>query len=238
MHRILKRQGWEIGPDHTGRLMRSLELRGVQRSKRVFSTKSDPAGARPTDLVQWYFRADAPRRLRVVNVTFGRIWQGFAWVAFVTDVFSRRIVGWNVASTLRADILPLQALDKAAFDAGENLTGFTHHTDHGSNYMAMIHTDRITELGMIPSPGTVGDSYDNAMAEAVNALYKTVLIRARGPWSTVEQVELATLGWVWWWWNNQCLHFRARLPRPKEAEREYYADPESLLRATVSQKKT
>jgi len=113
--------------------MRSLGLRGVKRSKRVFTTKSDPAGRRPTDLVQRHFRADAPRRLWVVDVTYVRTWQGFAYVAFVTDVFSRRIVGWNVAATLKADILPLQALDMAAFEAGGGLTGLTHHSDDGSN---------------------------------------------------------------------------------------------------------
>ncbi|WP_409157681.1 IS3 family transposase [Lacisediminihabitans sp. H27-G8] len=160
MHRLLGRQGWSIGRDQTGRLMRSLGLRGVKRSKRVFTTKSDPAGKRPIDLVQRRFRADAPRRLWVVDVTYVRTWQGFAYVAFVTDVFSRRIVGWNVAATLKADILPLQALDMAAFDAGGDLTGLTHHSDHGSNYMALVYTDRIMELGAIPSTGTVGDSYD------------------------------------------------------------------------------
>ena len=197
MHRLLKRQGWTIGRDQTGRLMRSQGLRGVKRSKRVFTTKSDPAGKRPTDLVQRRFRADAPRRLWVVDVTYVRTWQGFAYVAFVTDVFSRRIVGWNVAATLKADILPLQALDMAAFDAGGDLTGLTHHSDHGSNSSALVYTDRIMELGAIPPTGTVGDSYDNAMAEALNALYKAELIRARGPWRRVEQVELATLEWVW-----------------------------------------
>ncbi|TQO19834.1 transposase InsO family protein [Rhodoglobus vestalii] len=237
MHRLLKRQGWEIGRDQTGRLMRAQGLRGVKRSKRVFTTKSDPAGRRPTDLVQRRFRADAPRKLWVVDVTYVRTWQGFAYVAFVTDVFSRRIVGWNVAATLKADILPLQALNMAAFDAGGDLTGLTHHSDHGSNYMALVYTDRIAELGAVPSTGTIGDSYDNAMAEAINALYKTELIRARGPWRTVEQVELATLEWVWWW-NNQRLHSELEYRTPTEAENEYYADAESLLKATASQEKT
>ena len=150
--------------------MRSLGLRGVNRGRRVFTTKSDPAGRRPTDLVQRRFFADAPLRRWVVDVTYVRAWQGFAYVAFVTDVFSRRIVGWNVASTLKVDILPLQAPDMAAFDAGGNLTGVTHHSDHGSNYMALVYIDRIAELGAIPSTGTVSDSYDNATAEAIYAL--------------------------------------------------------------------
>jgi putative transposase len=234
MHRLLKRQGWEIGRDQTGRIMRSLGLRGVKRSKRVFTTKSDPAGKRPTDLVQRRFRADAPRRLWVVDGTYVRTWQGFAYV--VTDVFSSRIVGWNVAATSKADILPLQALDMAAFGAGGDLTGLTHHSDHGSNYMAMVYTDRIVELGAVPSTGTVGDSYDNAMAEALNTLYKSELIRARGPWRTVEQVELATPEYVWWW-NNQRLHSELDYRTPIEAEEEYYADPESLLETTASHDK-
>ena len=112
---------------------------------------------------------------------------GFADVAFVTDVYSRRIVGWNLASTLRSDVLPLQALDMAAWAAGGRLDGLIHHADHGSNYLALVYTDRIVELGAKPSTGTVGDSFDNALAEAVNGLYKTELIRQRGPWRTVEQ---------------------------------------------------
>ena len=220
-----------------GRLIRSFGLRGVKRGKRVFTTKSDPAGARPTDLVKRHFRADAPRKLWVVDVTYVRTRQDFAYVAFVTDVFSRRIVGWNVASTLKTDILPLQALDMATFDAGGDLTGLTHHSDHGSSYMAMVYTDRIAELGAIPSTGTVGDSYDNTMAEAINVLYKTELIRARGPWRTVEKVELATLEWVWWW-NTQRLHSELDYRTPTEVEQVHHANPESLLEATASQENT
>ena len=159
-------------------------------------------------------------------MTYVRTWQGFAYVAFVTDVFARKIVGFNVASTLRADILSLQALDMAAFTAGGGLTGPTHHSDHGSNYMSLVYTDRIIELGATPSTGTVGDSYDNALAEAVNALYKTELIRQRGPWRAVEQVELATLEWVWWW-NNQRLHGKLDMRTSAEVEAAYYAALES-----------
>ena len=167
MHALMRRQGWALGRDQTGRIMRSLGIRGVKRSKQLFTTKADPAGMKPLDLVNRRFTA--------------------------TDVFARKIVGFNVAATLRADILPLQALDMAAFTAGGDLTGLTHHSDHGSTYMSRVYTGRIIELGATPSTGTVGDSYDNALAEAINALYKTELIRQRGPWRTVEQVELATL---------------------------------------------
>jgi putative transposase len=187
MHALMRRQGWAIGRDQTGRIMRQVGVRGVKRSKRVFTTKSDPAAERPKDLVKREFTAAGPRLLWVADITYVATWQGFAYVAFVTDVFSRRIVGFNVAATLRAEILPLQALDMAAWDARDNLAGLTHHSDHGSNYMSLVYTDRIVELGATPSTGTVGDSYDNALAEAVNGLYKTELIRQRGPWRTVEQ---------------------------------------------------
>jgi len=160
MHRAMLRAGWVIGRDQTGRIMRSRGLAGVHQSKKVFTTHADPAGARPTDLVERRFVADGPRQLWVADITYVRTWSGFAYVAFVTDVFSRRIVGFHVASTLKADILPLQALDMAAFAAGGDLTGLTHHSDHGSNYMAMVYTDRILELGATPSTGTIGDSYD------------------------------------------------------------------------------
>ncbi|WP_294180652.1 IS3 family transposase [uncultured Schumannella sp.] len=160
MHALLRRQGWAIGRDRTGRLMRLGGVRGVKRSKKVFTTKSDPANEKPRDLVQRRFTADAPRRLWVADVTYVATWSGFAHVAFVTDVVSRRIVGWNVASTLKADILPLQALNMAAWAAGGNLDGLVHHADHGSNYFAVVYTDRIEELGATPSTGTVGDSFD------------------------------------------------------------------------------
>jgi putative transposase len=141
-------------------------------------------------------------------------------------VYSRRITGWNVAATLRADILPLQALDMAAWAAGGDLAGLIHHADHGSNYLSLTYTSRIAELGAEPSTGSVGDSYDNALAEAVNGPCKTELIRRRGPWRTIEQVELATLEWVWWW-NNRRLHGELGMRTPAETENAYYADPGS-----------
>ncbi|WP_448004486.1 IS3 family transposase [Agromyces bauzanensis] len=234
MHALLRRQGWNVGRDQTERLMRLAGVRGVRRSKKAFTTKPDPAQAKPKDLVQRRFTAPGPRQLWVADVTYVATWSGFAYVAFVTDVYSRRIVGWNVAATLKADILPLQALNMAAWAAGGKLDGLIHHADHGSNYLAVVYTDRIVELGAEPSTGTVGDSYDNALAEAVNGLYKTELIRRRGPWRTVEQVELATLEYVWWW-NNQRLHGELDLRTPIEVEQAYYADQESALTATAGQ---
>lgn len=226
MHALMRRHGWDIGRDQTERLMRLAGVRGVRKSKRVFTTRSDKTMALPADLVNRRFTAPAPRRLWVCDVTYVATWSGFAYVAFVTDVYSRRIVGWNVAATLKAEILPMRALDMAAWGAGGNLTGLIHHADHGSNYTAMVYTDRIVELGAVPSTGTVGDSYDNAMAEAVNNLYKTELIRQRGPWRTVEQVELATLEWVWWW-NSSQLHGELDMRTPIEVEQAHYADLES-----------
>jgi len=234
MHALMRRQGWDVGRDQTERLMRAAGVRGVKRSKKVFTTKRDPSAPLPADLVQRHFAADAPRRLWVADITYVATWSGFAYVAFVTDVYSRRIVGWNVASTLRADILPLQALNMAAWSADGDLDQLIHHADHGSNYLAMVYTDRIAELGATPSTGTVGDSYDTAMAEAVNGLFKTELIRQRGPWRTVEQVELATLEYVWWW-NNARLHGELAMLAPIEAEIEYYAAQESTLPAPAGQ---
>ncbi|WP_374196213.1 IS3 family transposase [Agromyces sp. ISL-38] len=234
MHALLRRQGWAVGRDQAERLMRLAGVRGVRRSKKVFTTKSDPAAEKPKDLVQRRFTAPAPRRLWVADVTYVATWSGFAYVAFVTDVYSRRIVGWNVAATLKADVLPLQALDMAAWAAGGRLDGLVHHADHGSNYLAVVYTDRIVELGAEPSTGTVGDSFDNALAEAVNGLYKTELIRRRGPWRTVDQVELATLEYVWWW-NNQRLHGELDLRTPVEVEQAYYAETDSSLTATAGQ---
>jgi putative transposase len=235
MHALIKREGWEIGRDQTARIMRKHGLRGVKRSKKVFTTKPDRAGSRPLDLVKRDFKPAAPKRLWVADITYVRTWQGFAYVAFVTDAYSRRIVGWNVAQTLKADILSLQALEMAAFEAGD-LTGLTHHSDHGSSYMSLIYTDRVLELGAAPSTGTVGDSYDNALVEAVNGLYKTELIRQQGPWRTVEQLELATLNWVWWW-NNQRLHGELGMVTPAEAETRYYSDDQSPQMNVPSQLK-
>lgn len=234
MHALMRRQGWQIGRDQIARLMKLAGVEGVRRSKRTFTTKSDPAAVKPGDLVNRQFTALAPRRLWVADITYVATWSGFAYVAFVTDVFSRRIVGWRVASTLKADVLPLQALDMAAWDAGGDLAGLVHYADHGSNCLAVVYTDRILELGATPSTGSVGDSYDNALAEAVNGLFKTELIRRRGPWRTVEQVELATLEWVWWW-NNARLHGELDYRTPIEIEQAYYADRESALPATAGQ---
>ncbi len=234
MHALLRRQGWRVGRDQTARLMRLAGVRGVARSRKVFTTRADPTIPQPVDLVKRDFTAPAPRRLWVADITYVATWAGFAYVAFVVDVFSRRIVGWNVASTLKADVLPLQALNMAAFQAAGPLDGLVHHADHGSNYLSVVYTNRIAELGAKPSTGTIGDSYDNALAEAVNGLYKTELIRRQGPWRTVEQVELATLEYVWWW-NSARLHSELDYRTPTEVEADYYADLGSAQPAPAGQ---
>lgn len=214
--------------------MRLAGVRGVKRSKKVFTTKPDPVNAKPKDLVQRRFTADAPRLLWAAEVTYVATWSGFAYLGSVTEVFSRRIIGWNLASTLKAHILPLQALNMAPWATDGNLDGLVHHADHGSNYLAIVYTDRIKELGARPSTGTVGDSFDNVMAQAVNGLYKTELIRRRDPWPTVEQVELATLEYMWWW-NNQPPHGELDMHTPAKVEANYYAGLDTPLEATVSQ---
>ena len=227
MHAKLLREGWEIGRDQTARLMRLAGFFNETATTEIYTTKSDPKDQLPGDRVERQFTAFGPKQLLVCDITYVATWSGFAYVSFVTDVFSRRIVGWNVASTLKADVLPLQALELAAWQLGGDLEGAIHHSDHGSNYMATVYTSRVEELGAIPSTGTVGDSYDNAMAEAVNGLYKAELIRMQGPWRTVEEVELATLEYVWWW-NHERLHGELGMRTPLEVEQAYYAETESL----------
>ncbi len=168
-HALMRRQGWQVGRDQVGRIMRGLGLQGVNRSKRVYTTRPDPKASLPADLVQRRFSADAPRRLWVADIIYVRTWQGSAYVAFVTDVHSRRIVGWNVAAALKADVLPLQALDMAAFQADGTLSELVYHADHGSNYLSLVYTNRIAELGARASTGTAGDSYDNALARRSTA---------------------------------------------------------------------
>lgn len=206
----------------------------MRRPKRVLTTKSDPAASSPADLAHRRFTADAPRRLWVADITYLATWSGLADLAFVTDVSTRRIVGWNLASTPKADILPLQASNMAAWPADGDLDQLAHHGDHGSNHLAVVYTDRIAEPGAKPSTGAVGDSLDNAMAQAVNGLYKTELIRQQGPRRTVEQVELATLEHLWWW-NNARLHREPDMRTPIEVETAHYADTESAHPAIPGQ---
>lgn len=217
MHAAMKRRGWHLGREQTRRLMHKTGLRGVQRGKPIFTTVTDPADARPADLVNRQFIAAAPNRLWVADITYVRTWQGFCYTAFVTDVCTRKIVGWAVSTTMRTEDLPLRAFNHAVWQSNSDLSELIHHSDRGSQYLSLAYTDRLIELGIAPSVGSRGDSYDNALAEAVNAAYKTELINRGKPWRGVDDVELATAQWVAWY-NQERLHEALGYVPPAEYE--------------------
>jgi putative transposase len=217
MHAAMTRRGWTVGREQTRRLMHQAGLRGVQRGTPIFTTITHPATARPADLVQRRFTAPAPNRLWVADITYVRTWAGFCYTAFVTDVCTRRIVGWAVANSMRTEDLPLQALNHAVWQANTDLSELVHHSDRGSQYLSLAYTDRIAEFGIAPSVGWRGDSYDNALAEAVNAAYKSELIHRGKPWPSVAEVELATASWVAWY-NQNRLHEALGYRSPAEYE--------------------
>ncbi len=203
--RQLLREGIRVGRDRVARLMRELGIAGVVRGKLKRTTVPAAVAERPGDLVERRFRAVAPNRLWVADLTYVRTWSGFCYVAFIIDVFSRRIVGWRVSTSLRTD-LALDALEMAIWARRtEDLDGLVHHSDRGVQYLAIRYTERLAEAGAVGSVGSKGDSFDNALAETVNGLYKAELIWQRGPWRTADDVELATLAWVDWW-NHRRLH--------------------------------
>jgi len=218
----LTRQQQAVARCTVARLMRHLGLAGVVRGRKFkVTTIPDTLAARPLDLVTRQFRAERPNQLWVADLTYVATWRGFAYVAFVIDVFSRRIVGWRVSTSLRSD-LALDALEQALYDrprmGGEPLV---HHSDRGVQYVSIRYTERLAEAGIEPSVGTTGDSYDNALAETVIGLYKTEEIRRRGPWKTIEDVEFATLEWVAWYNSRRLLEPLGYVP-PDEFERAYY----------------
>jgi len=219
--RQLNREGFEVGRDRVRRLMRKLQLVGVRRGTVKRTTLPGEVTERPQDLVERSFVASAPNRLWVADLTYVSAWPGFVYVAFVVDAFSRRIVGWRVSSSLRAE-LALDALEMAIWSRrSADLGGLVHHSDRGVQYLAIRYTERLAEEGAVRSVGSRGDSYDNALAETVVGLYKTELIRRRGPWRSLEQVELATAEWVDWW-NQRRLHSAAGDAPPAEYEELYY----------------
>jgi transposase InsO family protein len=177
------------------RLMRAMGLRGVVRGGETRTTVSNPATPCPADKVNRQFRASAPNVLWLSDVTYVATWQGFVYVAFVIDAFARRIVGWRVSRTAHAGFV-LDALEQAIHDQRPATGGLTHHSDRGSQYVSIRDTERLLDAGIEPSVGSVGDSYDNALAETVIGLFKTEVIRPRGPWRSLEAVEYATLEWV------------------------------------------
>jgi putative transposase len=219
--RQLGREGIAVARCTVERLMRGMELRGVVRGRETRTTVPDPATPCPADLVNRQFRAVAPNVLWLSDFTYVATWQGFVYVAFIIDAFARRIVGWRVSRTAHASFV-LDALEQALHDRRPAKGGLTHHSDRGRQYVCIRYTERLLEAGIEPSVGSVGDSYDNALAESVIGLFKTEVIRRRGPWRSHEAVEFATLEWVDWFNNRRLLEPIGNVP-PAEAEARYYA---------------
>ena len=205
--------------------MRRLGLQGVVRGRSCRTTVSDDTADRPADLVNRQFKATRPNQLWVADITYVATWAGFVYVAFVVDVYSRFIVGWRVASSLRTDLV-LDALEQAIWSR-TGTKGVIHHSDRGSQYLSIRYTERLAENGIVASVGSVGDSYDNALAETINGLYKTEVIRRRGPWRNIDAVEYATLEWVDWFNNRRLLEPIGDVP-PAELEMAYYQQQEEL----------
>lgn len=218
-----QRAGHRIGRDQVARLMRAAGIRGATRRRRVRTTRPDPEAPRPADLVRRDFTAQAPNRLWVTDLTVVATRTGAAYVCLIVDAFSRLIVGWRVASHMRTEMV-LDALEMARHSRGAHIAGLTVHSDAGSQFTSIRYSERLAELGAAPSVGSVGDSYDNALAESVIGLYKAELIRGphQGPWDSATDVELATLGWVHWH-NSQRLHTHLGDVPPTEFEAAYAA---------------
>lgn len=218
-----RRAGHDVGRDQVARHMRAAGIVGVRRGKRVRTTKPDLTAGRHPDLVQRKFTAEAPNRLWVSDLTFVPTWAGVAYVCFIVDAYSRMIVGWRVASHMRTTMV-LDAIEMARWSRGNMLSGLISHSDAGSQFTSIRYGERLAEIGAVPSIGSIGDSFDNALAETVNGYYKSELIYgpARpGPWKTVEDVELATLGWVHWH-NTSRLHGYLGDVPPAEFEATFY----------------
>lgn len=223
--RLLKREGVIVARCTVERLMRQQGLRDIRRGKQFITTRPDSSAPRAEDHVKREFHADRPNELWVVDFTYVPTWSGMAFTAFVTDVFSRRIVGWRTMSKMPTD-LPLDALEMALWvrdRADQDVTGVVQHSDAGSQYTALRYTDRLAEVGAIASIGTVGDSYDNALAESVVGLYKTECVKIDGPFRNADDLELATLSWVHWF-NENRLHSSIGYLTPIEKENEYYRE--------------
>jgi putative transposase len=227
--RQLHREGIEVARCAVERLMREMGIAGASaRRKKPRTTVPGPASARPADLLERDFTAGAPRRKWVADITYVEITGGFAYTSFVTDLYSRRIVGWQVSDTLRAE-LALDALEMAIWQAGNNIGDqLIHHSDRGVQYTSIRYSERLGEIGAARSVGSKGDSYDNAAAESVNSLYKKELIEREGPWHNVRDVALATMDWVSWY-NSHRLHSACGNIPPKEFEDNYYMLPGTLV---------
>jgi transposase InsO family protein len=220
--RQLCREGIAVARCTTARLMRQMGLSGAVRGKAVKTTISNPAVPCPRDKVNRQFQAPRPNALWVSDFTYVATWQGFVYVAFVIDAFARRIVGWRVSRSAETGFV-LDALEQALYDRRPfPQSGLVHHSDRGSQYVSIRYTERLANAGIEPSVGSVGDSYDNALAETINSLYKAEVIRRRDPWRGIEAVEFATLEWVDWF-NHRRLFEPIGNISPAEAEARYYA---------------
>jgi putative transposase len=220
--RQLRREGLEVARCTVERLMQTMGLQGAVRGKPVRTTISDKATPCPLDHVNRQFQASRPNRLWVSDFTYVATRQGFVYVAFVIDTFARRIVGWRVSRTAHASFV-LDALDQALHERRPVYRGgLVHHSDRGSQYVSIKYTERLVDAGIEPSVGSVGDSYDNALAETINGLYKAEVIHRSGPWKSLEAVEFATLEWVDWFNHRRLLEPIGNIP-PAEAEQRYFA---------------
>jgi putative transposase len=218
----LRREGVTVARCTVARLMRAMGLKGTTRGRAwVVTTRADAATDRPADLVDRQFAATRPNQLWVADFTYVATWRGFVYVAFVIDVFARRIVGWRVSPSLRTDFV-LDALEQAIYDRREvGVEDLVHHSDRGTQYLSMRYTERLAEAGIAPSVGSRGDSYDNALAESIIGLFKTEVIQRKGPWRHLEAVEFATLSWVDWFNTRRLLEPIGYVP-PAEYEAHYY----------------
>ena len=219
----MHRESIQVAKCTVERLMAQLGIAGVRRGKRCVTTISSDLAARPLDLVQRQFTADRPNQLWVADITYVATWSGFVYVAFVIDVFSRWIVGWRVLKSMQTDLV-LDALEQALWARGKP-RGVTHHSDRGSQYLSIRYSERLAEAGFQASVGSVGDSYDNALAETINGLYKAEVIHKDGPWRGVDDVEQATLTWVDWFNNRRIMEPLGDIP-PREYEENYYRQNE------------
>jgi transposase InsO family protein len=231
----LKREGFVVAKCTVRRLMRQMGLQGATRGKAfTVTTIPDELLARPQDLVERDFTADAPNRLWIADITYVKTHAGFVYVAFVTDVFSRRIVGWRASKSLETG-LALDALEQAIWDRLDgDPDGLIHHSDRGSQYLSIRYSERLADAGIEPSVGSVGDSFDNAMAETINGLYKTEVIHRSGPWKGLNNVEYATLEWVDWFNHHRILEPIGDIP-PAEYEANYYRQTSPARNAGLKQ---
>jgi len=226
--RQLNREHIEVARCTVERLMKRLGIQGVMRGAKCWTTVIDDTLARPADLVNREFTATRPNQLWVADITFVATWAGFVYVAFIIDVFARRIVGWRVSRSLHTELV-LDALEQALWSRTKT-EGLVHHSDRGCQYLSIRYTERLAEANIDSSVGSVGDSYDNALAETINGLYKTEVIRKRGPWKNIEDVEYATLEWVDWFNNRRLLEPIGDVP-PAEFEQAYYEQLEGQAKA-------